>query len=77
MISWFYLLVYILNEGRLMNINIETFLTPLQNLRQIKNAKMNHKIKDVCNYNSKCLKKLMVIIFSLDYEETPPYQEIR
>ena len=39
--------------------------------------KLNHQIKEVCSGPARCLKKLMVILFSLDFFEAPPYREIK
>jgi len=75
LISLFYLLTVLLNEGRFMKMSCQAALN--LDSRQILNYKTSHSIKDLCSGPTACLKKLMVLIFSLDRGDEPPYQEIR
>ena len=69
LISLSYLLVYLLNNGNL-----------LENKQQFRDALIQKKesnIETVFSENSECLRKFAFYIFSLKFEEKPDYEKLK
>ena len=79
LLSLCYMLVYLLNEGRIPKVELDEALETNDNYRKICEAKAGHTLKDLCNENNGTadLFGFFQECFSYQYEDEPRYGKLR
>lgn len=75
LISLLYMLVYMLNNGQLTGIDLDTQMINTEAFKLAKRAKMNHTLDDLCCGNASIMKKFAQEVLSLKFKEQPDYKK--
>lgn len=79
LISLCYLLVFVINEGRLPNIDIYNQRDKNESFRKIRDAKLKHSLDDLCNEETGTadLTDFFHECFSYRFKDKPKYAKLR
>lgn len=70
------MLVYMLNNGKLSGIDLDSSMINTEAFKQAKRAKQNHTLDSLCCGKASILKKYAQEVLSLKFKEIPDYQKL-
>lgn len=76
MIALLYMLVYMVNNGKLTGIDLDTAMVNTEAFKQVKKAKQRHTLETLCCGEAQILKKYAQEVFSLKFKECPDYEKL-
>ena len=65
MISMCYLISFLLNEGKIKDLDFSADMDPFEAFKYVADAKKGHTLGDLCWNNAECLEKFALKVFSL------------
>ena len=65
MISLCYMLSFLLNDGKIKNLDFDQDMGQIEAFNYVREAKRRHTLGDLCYENAECLMKFAVRVFSL------------
>lgn len=77
LISLLYMMIYILNNGKLSGIDLESQMSSFEAFKSTKKAKQNHSIADLCCDRASIMNKFANEVFSYKFKDTPKYAKLR
>lgn len=77
LISLLYMLVYILNQGQLTGIDLESQMANIEAFKQAKKAKESYNIDQLCCKNAIILRDFANEVFSYKFKQCPNYEKLR
>lgn len=79
LISLCYLLVFVINEGKIPNIDIYNNVDKRDSFKSIRDAKLSHTLEDLCNEQDGTadLIEFLQECFSYRYKDRPKYDKLR
>ena len=77
MISLCYLLSYLLNNGKLKDMDFDNEMDQVEAFKHVSKAKQGHTLGDLCYKNAECLSKFAIKVFSIKFDEKPDYEDLK
>jgi len=77
LISLYYLLIYLFNDGNLPGINIYEELDRNESFKRIRDTKLKHTVPQLCAGRASQLSSFVSQINSLSFYDTPNYEQLR
>jgi casein kinase 1 len=77
LISMLYMMVYMLNQGKLTGIDLESQLSSILVFKATKKAKESHTLADLCCDNASIMTKFAEEVLSYKFKDEPRYSKLR
>jgi len=76
LISLLYMTIYMLNQGKLTGIDLDTHMVNTEAFKLARKAKQNHTLDDLCCDNAQIMKKFANEVLNLKFKEQPDYKKL-
>ena len=76
LISLLYMTIYMLNEGKLTGIDLDTQMVNTEAFKLARKAKQNHTMDTLCCGNAYIMKKFANEVLNLKFKEQPDYKKL-
>ena len=77
LISLCYLLTYMINEGKIQGLILDSNLSQIETFKNAKAAKKAHTMQNLCVDNAACLVQFVYEIFTLKFKDEPDYNNLK